>query len=85
MRRKKNNMNFTSYEQTLFGKYEIDEVYLQTGKQKRVCLELLEKIDKNEAFDEKKLMEKISEAFRGTGCRPYDCITKHNGYGESKL
>ncbi|MEA4926958.1 MAG: tandem-95 repeat protein [Syntrophomonadaceae bacterium] len=62
---KKNSRGFTTYQQTLFNKYEIDESYLQTRKQRRACLDLLEKIDQNQDIDEKKMIAKIASAFRG--------------------
>lgn len=66
MKKKRNTMSFSSYEQTLFNKYEIDESYLQTKKQQRACLELLEQIDKNQVGDEKELLDKVRSAFRGS-------------------
>lgn len=73
---KKNN-GFTQYQQTLFNKYEVDESYLQTRKQRRACLELLEKVDKNQVTDEKKLIGKIAAAFEGTALykRITSCVT----------
>ena len=71
------NRGFTHYQQTLFNKYEVDESYLQTRKQRRVCLELLEKVDKNQIADEKKLIGKIAAAFEGTKLykRVASCVT----------
>ncbi|QZY54101.1 DUF4347 domain-containing protein [Crassaminicella profunda] len=63
---RKNNSSFTTYQQSLFNKYEVDESYLQTRKQRRACLELIEKIDENRNFNEKKIMKKVINAFRGT-------------------
>ncbi|MEA4846509.1 MAG: DUF4347 domain-containing protein, partial [Clostridiaceae bacterium] len=63
---KQKSRRFTTYQQTLFNKYEIDESYLQTRKQRRACLELLEKVDKNQHLDEKKMIEKIASAFQGS-------------------
>jgi len=60
------NRGFTEYQRSLFNKYEVDESYLQTRKQRRACLELLVKVDKNQVTDEKKLIGKIAVAFEGT-------------------
>ncbi|HWQ30384.1 MAG TPA: DUF4347 domain-containing protein, partial [Negativicutes bacterium] len=63
---KRRNRGLTAYQQTLFNKYEIDESYLQTRKQRRACMELLEKIDRNQEVDEKKTIEKIASVFQGS-------------------
>lgn len=71
------NRGFTEYQRTLFNKYDVDEGYLQTRKQRRACLELLEKVDKNQVSDEKKLIGKIAAAFEGTSLyrKIASCVT----------
>jgi|GEM_PF-2902826 len=73
----KKSKGFTQYQQTLFNKYEVDESFLQTVKQRRACLELLEKVDKNQVTDEKKLIGRIAAAFEGTALhkRITSCVT----------
>uniref|UniRef100_UPI00056C11E0 DUF4347 domain-containing protein n=1 Tax=Anaerovorax odorimutans TaxID=109327 RepID=UPI00056C11E0 len=63
---KRRNKGFNTYQQSLFNKYEIDESYLETHKQRRACIDLLEKIDKNQQIDERRMIEKIADAFQGT-------------------
>ncbi len=74
---KRKNKSYYQYRQSMFNKYSIDEGYLQTGKQRRACLELLEKIDTNQEIDDKSMIEKIAAAFHGTALhkKVASCIT----------
>ncbi|WP_042475472.1 putative Ig domain-containing protein [Bacillus ndiopicus] len=66
MKKNRRRMNFTSYQQNLFSRYKIDEHYIQTNKQKRACLDLLEQVDKKQVVNEQKLIQKVVNAFRGS-------------------
>ena len=81
MKRKINN--FSTYQQSMFNKYSIDESYLQTGKQRRACLELLEKIDTNQKLDDKTMIEKIAAAFQGSGLhkKVASCVAEYASDG----
>jgi Domain of unknown function (DUF4347) len=57
---------YSQYQYSLLNKYEIDESYLQTAKQRRQCFYLLEKIDENKKVDEKDLLNSVIGAFKGT-------------------
>jgi hypothetical protein len=73
----KKNRNMTSYQRSLFNEYEIDEQYLQTRKQRRACLELLERVDSNKSLNEKKLIGKVAHAFKDTSLHKKiaSCVT----------
>lgn len=58
--------NYSAYQRKLYSKYDINEEYLRTTKQRRVVQHLIEHVEGKQKYTEQQIVQKVSKAFLGT-------------------